>query len=298
MKELVMNSDNRFIEIKNLSFTYADEANALGNFVPPALRDVSLNIARGEYVAVLGHNGSGKSTLAKLLSMILIPTEGEILIDGKCVSSEDATDDEIYEVRKKIGMVFQNPDNQLVATVVEEDVAFGPENLGIPREEMVKRVHDALETVGMTEYARHAPHKLSGGQKQRVAIAGIIAMMPECIIFDESTAMLDPIGRRDIMEIVERLNRERGITIINITHYMDEAARADRVIVVNDGAVVFDDVPENVFSRIDDLHLLGLEAPQGAELIGALRVAGVKIDGCPLREDECVEAIYKAICGE
>ena len=289
---------NRFIEIKDLSFVYTDGASGATADQQPALRGISLNINKGEYVSVLGHNGSGKSTLAKLLSMILIPTDGEILIDGKCVSSDDVSDEEIYEVRKKIGMVFQNPDNQLVATVVEEDVAFGPENLGIPREEMKKRVSDALELVGMTEYARHAPHKLSGGQKQRVAIAGIIAMMPECIIFDESTAMLDPLGRRDVMEIMERLNRENGITVINITHYMDEAARADRVIVVNDGSLIFDGTPKEVFSRVNDLHLLGLEAPQGAELISALKESGVWVEGTPLSEDECVDAIYKAICGE
>ena len=292
-----MSDKNLFIETRGLTFAYVDAADSAEGVVHPALRGVDLAIREGEYVSVLGHNGSGKSTLAKLLSMILIPTSGDIYIDGECVSRDDITDDEIYEVRKKIGMVFQNPDNQLVATVVEEDVAFGPENLGVPREEMIARVADALEMVGMSEYAHHAPHKLSGGQKQRVAIAGIIAMMPKCIIFDESTAMLDPIGRRDVIEIMERLNREKGITVINITHYMDEAARADRVVVVNDGIVVMDGEPHEVFSRVADLHLMGLEAPQGAELVGALRDEGIDIPGSPLTMEECIESIYKAIVG-
>ena len=293
-----MEGKNHFIEIKDLSFTYTDGADSLNGGALPALRGITLNIDKGEYVSVLGHNGSGKSTLAKLLSMILIPTEGEMWIGGQCVSRDNISDDEIYEVRKRIGMVFQNPDNQLVATVVEEDVAFGPENLGVPREEMIERVRSALEVVGMSEYAKHAPHKLSGGQKQRVAIAGIIAMMPECIIFDESTAMLDPMGRHEVMRIMEHLNREKGITIINITHYMDEAARADRVVVINDGALIFDDTPANVFSKVNELHLLGLESPQGVELVSALRDAGVDIAGAPLTEGECVEAIYNAICGD
>lgn len=289
---------SRFIETKNLTFTYADDAAVSAANAHPALRGVNLQIDNGEYIAVLGHNGSGKSTLAKLLSMILVPTQGEIFIDGECVSRADITEDEVFEVRKKIGMVFQNPDNQLVATVVDEDVAFGPENLGVPREEMLVRVRDALEMVGMTEYAKHAPHKLSGGQKQRVAIAGIIAMRPKCIIFDESTAMLDPIGRRDVMEIMDRLNREEGITIINITHYMDEAAHADRIVVINDGEMVLDGSPEEVFSHVNELHSMGLEAPQSVELIGELRSVGIDISGAPLTEAECVESIYRAIVGE
>lgn len=286
-----------FIETRDLSFVYRDDPDTLPATASPALKGVSLKIEAGEYVAILGHNGSGKSTLAKLLSMILVPTGGEIYIDGECVSRPDITDDEIYDVRKKVGMVFQNPDNQLVATVVEEDVAFGPENLGIPRDEMIERVKNALSVVGMTDYAKHAPHKLSGGQKQRVAIAGIIAMMPRCIIFDESTAMLDPIGRRDVIEIMERLNKENGITVINITHYMDEAARAGRVIVVNDGAMVLDGTPRDVFAKVDELHLMGLESPQGVELVTLLRDSGVEIDGTPLSEEECLDAIYKAIGG-
>ncbi len=289
---------NCFIETKNLTFTYADDAAVSAANAHPALRGVNLKIDNGEYIAILGHNGSGKSTLAKLLSMILVPTQGEIFVDGECVSRADITDDEVFEVRKKIGMVFQNPDNQLVATVVDEDVAFGPENLGVPREEMLLRVSDALDMVGMTEYAKHAPHKLSGGQKQRVAIAGIIAMRPKCIIFDESTAMLDPLGRRDVMEIMDRLNREEGITIINITHYMDEAAHADRIVVINDGETVLDGTPEEVFSRVDELHSMGLEAPQGVELVEELKSVGIAISGTPLTDAECVESIYRAIVGE
>lgn len=281
------------IKAENLSFTYED--NGSGSQSPtaaPALRGVNLEIRRGEYVSVLGHNGSGKSTLAKLLNLILIPSKGNLFIDGKDVSSEELTDDEIFEIRKKVGMVFQNPDNQLVATVVEEDVAFGPENLGLPREEIKRRIKDALNMVGMQEYSRHAPHKLSGGQKQRVAIAGIIAMKPDVIIFDESTAMLDPLGRRDVMEIMEMLNKQEGITVINITHYMEEAARADRVIVINDGEMVMDGAPEEVFSQVDKLHSIGLEAPQGEELLHSLRKCGFDIKGCGIKESECTDALY------
>ena len=284
-----------FIETNGLTFVYEDDGRTPASEISPALKDVSLQIRRGEYVAILGHNGSGKSTLAKLLNLMLIPTSGSIYIDGECVSRNDLTDDEIYEVRKKVGMVFQNPDNQLVATVVREDVAFGPENLGIPREEMIIRVDEALELVGMTEYANHAPHKLSGGQKQRVAIAGVIAMMPRCIIFDESTAMLDPVGRAEVVGIMRKLNTEFGITIINITHYMDEAALADRVVVINDGALLMDGTPPYVFSHVEDLHQIGLEAPQGAELIHLLAGDGLPIDEGALSVDECIESIYKAI---
>ena len=282
------------IETRGLGFTYTDsDEDNLPEWVEiPALSDVSLKIKRGEYVAVLGHNGSGKSTLAKLLNLILTPTVGKILIDGEDVSTPDLDEETVYDVRRKIGMVFQNPDKQLVATVVEEDVAFGPENLGLPREEIRRRINSALHLVGMQDYMRHAPHKLSGGQKQRVAIAGIIAMKPEVIIFDESTAMLDPLGRREVVDIMERLNREEGLTILNITHYMEEAARADRVIVINDGRVTLDGTPYEVFSEVDKLHSIGLESPQGTELVRELSSAGVKIDGNSLTEEECVEALY------
>ena len=206
------------IKTQNLGFSYADSEEENATDIP-ALDGVSIGIERGEYVAILGHNGSGKSTLAKLLNMILMPTVGKIYIDGTDITSEDFTEDDMFDIRRKIGMVFQNPDNQLVATVVEEDVAFGPENLGLPREEIRRRVNSSLSLVGMSDYARHAPHKLSGGQKQRVAIAGIIAMKPQVIIFDESTAMLDPHGRHEVVDIMERLNKEEGITVLNITHY-------------------------------------------------------------------------------
>ena len=293
-----MMNDNYIIRTEGLSFTYVDDVDDPVNKEHPALSGVDLSISRGEYVAVLGHNGSGKSTLAKLLNLILVPTEGKIYIDGDDVSDPAISDDKVFEIRKKIGMVFQNPDNQLVATVVEEDVAFGPENLGLPREEIRKRVDESLRMVGMSEYAKHAPHKLSGGQKQRVAIAGVIAMKPSCIIFDESTAMLDPLGRRDVIEIMEKLNREEGMTVINITHYMNEAARADRVIVINDGALVMNSSAKEVFSRVDELHSMGLEAPQGAELINQLREKGMDIPVGALGTIECTDAIFAAITKE
>lgn len=288
------------IRCENLGFTYTENTEdevKTGEEIP-ALKNVTLGIKRGEYVAILGHNGSGKSTFAKLLNMILTPTVGKIYIDGVDITAEDFSEDDVFAIRRKIGMVFQNPDNQLVATVVEEDVAFGPENLGLPREEIRRRVNSSLALVGMLDYVRHAPHKLSGGQKQRVAIAGIIAMKPDVIIFDESTAMLDPLGRREVVEIMERLNREEGITVLNITHYMEEAARADRVIVVNDGEVALDGTPKEVFSKVKLLHSMGLEAPQGNELVLSLRAAGCKIDGDSLTEEECVETLYNFISKE
>lgn len=285
--------DNTIIKVENLCFDYSDNEKETQNKKIPALQDVSFEVEKGEYIAVLGHNGSGKSTLAKLLNMILTPTSGKIYIDGVDTTSSDFSDDDVFEIRHKIGMVFQNPDNQLVATVVEEDVAFGPENLGLPREEIRRRVKSALSLVGMTEYSRHAPHKLSGGQKQRVAIAGIIAMKPEVIIFDESTAMLDPLGRHKVVEIMEKLNREENITVINITHYMEEAARADRVIVINDGKLRFDATPREVFQNVDELRKIGLEAPQGRELIYELNNSGIKIDTDALSEEECIAALKK-----
>lgn len=305
--ELPLKSDNMKVKIDNnfkqsekndciiktsgLGFTYQDGGHDQKDYIP-ALNNVNLEISRGEYVAVLGHNGSGKSTLAKLLNLILTPTVGKIFIDGVDVTAEAFSEDDVFAIRRKVGMVFQNPDNQIVATIVEEDVAFGPENLGLPREEIRRRVDDALATVGMTEYADHAPHKLSGGQKQRVAIAGIIAMKPDVIIFDESTAMLDPKGRREVVEVMERLNHEDGITIINITHYMEEAARADRVIVINEGEIVLEGTPKAVFSKVDFLHSIGLEVPQSNELVTKLRAAGCKIEGESLTERECIETLY------
>ena len=284
-----------FIKIENLSFSYESDNDSK---VIPAVDNVSLEISKGEYVAVLGHNGSGKSTLAKLLNFILEPTSGKMIIDGKDMTSPDITDDDVYDLRRKIGMVFQNPDNQLVATIVEEDVAFGPENLGLPPKEIRQRVDEALATVGMTEYINHEPHRLSGGQKQRIAIAGVIAMRPECMIFDESTAMLDPIGRREVMATVQKLNREENITVINITHYMDEAAMADRVIILNDGRLIMDGTPEEVFSNQDKLLEIGLDVPQSVALANKLKAAGVKFEGGTVTPEACAEAIKKAFAAK
>lgn len=283
-----------YIKIRNLSYAYKDDD---GNPVP-VLKNVSLDIEKGEYVAVLGHNGSGKSTLAKLLNLVIDDYdffEGSIEVDGKDITSEEMSEDDIYELRKKIGMVFQNPDNQLVATIVEEDVAFGPENLGIPREEIRKRVDSALETVGMSEFAHHEPHRLSGGQKQRIAIAGIIAMKPDCMIFDESTAMLDPMGRRDVVDTMEKLNKEEGKTVITITHYMDEAVRADRVIVINDGKIILDGTPAKIFAQAEILRSAGLDLPQCAELLLRLRKRGFAIEGDINTPEQCAEALLKAL---
>lgn len=272
-----------FIKVEDLFFTYDDEDNENKHYV---LKNLSLEIERGSFVCVLGHNGSGKSTFAKLLNMILTPDSGKIYIDGDDITRPDMTEDELFEVRRKVGMVFQNPDNQLVATVVEEDVAFGPENLGVEPSEIRKRVDDALSTVGMTEYASHAPHRLSGGQKQRVAIAGIIAMKPECIIFDESTAMLDPQGRKDVMNTIAELNSKQGITVIHITHNMDEAVKADRVVVINEGEVFLDGTPRQVFARVEKLREAGLDVPQVTELFFDLNADGIALPSDILEEEE------------
>ena len=288
-----------FIKIENVSYAYPTD----GGGENEVLHDLSLEIERGSLVAVLGHNGSGKSTLAKLLNLIISPKSGRIVIDGLDITSPDLTEDELFENRRRVGMVFQNPDNQLVATIVEEDVAFGPENLGVPPAEIRKRVDDALATVGMSEFRRHSPHQLSGGQKQRIAIAGIIAMMPECIIFDESTAMLDPRGRREVMETIKKLNREHGLTILHITHYMNEAAMCDRVVVINDGQIQLDGKPEEVFTHVSELQMIGLDVPQTAELLYELDLAGVRENGKRLTPDalsvtDCADRImelYRAI---
>jgi energy-coupling factor transport system ATP-binding protein len=282
-----------FIHARDLCFSYTDEEGREEN---PALQSFSVDICRGEYVAVLGHNGSGKSTFAKLLNYILEPTSGELTVAGTDLSRKDLSDEDILNLRKNVGMVFQNPENQLVATIVEQDVAFGPENLGVAREELRRRVDYALETVGMTAYAKHEPHRLSGGQKQRVAIAGILAMMPECVVFDESTAMLDPGGRREVLDTIRKLNREHGMTVLNITHYMNEAAEADRIIVINDGKLLMDGTPDEIFAKRDVLHGVGLEVPQCAELIHALRDAGVLIDGEALSSPEaCADLLQRAL---
>ena len=284
---------NPFIKVKDLTYSYEDSIST-----QPTLKNLDLEINEGEFVAVLGHNGSGKSTFAKLLNMILIPSAGEIYIDGKNVGGADMSDGEILELRKNVGMVFQNPDNQLVATIVEDDVAFGPENLGIPTAEIRERVDNALGDVGMLEYAHHEPHRLSGGQKQRVAIAGVIAMMPKCIIFDESTAMLDPMGRKEVMNTIVRLNKEKNITVIMITHYMEEAAMADRIVVINDGSLVMDGTPAEVFARYDVLKSCGLNVPQCTELVHRLRAEGFSIEGDCVTVEQCADALLAFLTKE
>ena len=281
-----------FIKVEDLTFLYDDGDNHI-----PALHNVNLNIEEGEYVAVIGRNGSGQSTFAKLLNMILEPTKGKIFIEGKDITDKNITEEEIFAIRRNVGMVFQNPDNQLVATIVEDDVAFGPENLGVPSEEIRQRVDDALKSVGMSDFAKHEPARLSGGQKQRVAIAGIIAMLPKCIIFDESTAMLDPVGRRDVVDMMEKLNREMGITVITITHYMNEAVRADRVIVFNNGDVVADGKPDEVYSNSDLIRSAGLDLPQCASLAAMLRENGIEIKDVCITPEKCADAICAALSG-
>lgn len=273
------------IKTENLCFEYEEND---GKDKTPVLRGIDMEIERGSFTAVLGHNGSGKSTLAKIISMILTPTSGKLFLFGKETDTTKMTDDEFYDLRRRAGMVFQNPDNQLVATVVEEDVAFGPENIGVPPAEIRKRVDDALATVGMTDFARHSPHQLSGGQKQRVAIAGIIALMPEIIIFDESTAMLDPSGRAEVLETIKRLNREKGITIILITHYMEEAILADRVLVMDDGKILTQGTPREVFSKTSDIRRAGIDVPQVTEIFSALGIGGT-----PLTPAEGADIIEK-----
>ncbi len=253
------------------------------------LKSVDFSVDQGEFVAVLGHNGSGKSTLAKCFNAINLPEEGDVYAVG--INTKE--DSKVLEIRENVGMVFQNPDNQLVATIVEEDVAFALENMGVEPKEIRRRVDEALKTVGMYEYREHAPHKLSGGQKQRVAIAGIIAMNPKCILFDEPTAMLDPRGRSEVMRTIKKLNRENGVTILLITHYMEEAAQADRVVVMDDGKIVMDDVPKKVFSQVEKMKELGLDVPQVTELVYRLKKEGYDLDGEIITEDECVKALLE-----
>ncbi len=280
------------IKLENVSFSYPNSELGENNF---AVNNVSLEINKGDFVAILGHNGSGKSTTAKLINLILTADSGKIYIGGKDVTAKDLTDEDVFEVRKRVGMVFQNPDNQIVATVVEEDVAFGPENLGLSSAEIRQRVDEALEVVNMQEYARHAPHKLSGGQKQRIAIAGVIAMKPECIIFDESTAMLDPLGRKEVMKTIKRLNSE-GMTIVLITHYMNEAQEADKVVVMRSGKVYLEGTPNEVFSQPEKLWKAGLEVPQGVELIDKLNKGlGLEIPLQIYSKEECAKIVKEAI---
>ena len=278
------------IETKDLTYTYPAPE---GETNPPALRGVSVTIEKGSFTVVLGHNGSGKSTFAKHLNAVLLPCGGAVYVEGMDTRDERM----LLEIRRRTGMVFQNPDNQIVANVVEEDVAFGPENLGVPTAEIRRRVDDALAAVGMEQFARHAPHLLSGGQKQRIAIAGILAMEPECIVLDEATAMLDPAGRREVIDTVRRLNRERGITVVLITHHMAEAESADRVIVMNDGQVAMDGAPHDVFAQVEKLHQLGLAAPDTVELLHLLREAGIDVPLTGLTVDECADTICRAFGG-
>ena len=274
-----MKKDTNIIEIKNLSFQYEGSSKNV-------LKNLNIDIKEGEFICVLGHNGSGKSTLAKLINAQFIPTEGDILVGN--MNTKD--DDSLWNIREMCGMVFQNPDNQLVATIVEEDVAFGPENLGVPREELRKRVDDCLELVGMTEYKRHSPALLSGGQKQRIAIAGILAMNPKCLLMDEPTAMLDPQGRKDILDTVLKL-REMGKTIIHITHYMEECVNADRIIVINEGDVVLEGTPREVFSNVEQMKEIGLDVPEPTEISYLLNKSNINVRRDVLTVDELVEAL-------
>ena len=276
------------IETKELCFAYpADE----GGEPVFALRGVDIKIEKGSFVVVLGHNGSGKSTLAKTMNAVLLPSGGKVYVEGMDTLDEAL----LLAIRQRVGMVFQNPDNQIVANVVEEDVAFAPENLGVPTEEIRQRVDNALRAVGMYDFVTHAPHLLSGGQKQRIAIAGIIAMEPECIVLDEATAMLDPVGRREVLSTVHRLNREKGITVVLITHHMNEAEEADRVVVMDGGKVAMDGTPRQVFARVDELHAMGLTVPDTVDLLSRLRESGVDVPLEALTVEECADAIMAAL---
>lgn len=275
------------IKTEHLQYAYRTDKTPI-QFV---LDDVNVEIKTGEFVAVLGHNGCGKSTLAKHFNGLLLPTGGRVFVAGMDTKEEDL----YWNVRQSVGMVFQNPDNQLVATVVEEDVAFAPENLGVPSEEIRMRVDEALKAVGMYEYRRHAPHMLSGGQKQRVAIAGAIAMRPKCIVLDEPTAMLDPQGRKEVIETIRRLKNEEGMTVVLITHYMDEAAKADRVIVLDKGNVLLDDVPRKVFSEVKLLKKIGLDVPQVTELLYELKKAGFPVEYDQLTVEDCADELMKLL---
>jgi len=284
-KNMSQDQDKKIIEVKNVSYAYRTGGEDTPDVV--ALDDVSLSIVQGEFLAVLGRNGSGKSTLAKLMNALILPASGTVIVNGIDTRNEEM----LWDIRSTTGMVFQNPDNQIVGTVVEEDVAFGPENLGVPPEEIRVRVDEALDIIGMAEFKKHAPHLLSGGQKQRVAIAGILAMKPKCIVLDEATAMLDPVGRRDVMSILKKLNTEEGITIVHITHHMDEACKADRVLVVDNGRCVMLGTPGEVFGDVQMIKGLGLDVPQVTELMYELNKYGFNFPTSILTVDEAVECL-------
>jgi len=277
-------NNNIMIDIQNVSYEYSSY---IDDSIQLAVKDLSLQIKRGEFFVVLGHNGSGKSTLAKMINGLILPSKGDVLVNGMNTRDEE----KIWDIRSTAGMVFQNPDNQIVATIVEEDVAFGPENLGVPPAEIRKRIDAALEVVEMTDYKSHAPHLLSGGQKQRVAIAGILAMEPDCIIFDEPTAMLDPSGRLEVMETIKKLNEDKNKTIILITHYMDEAVEADRVMVLNEGEAVMLGTPKEIFKQVDRLKSLGLDVPQVTELVYELNKEGYNFKDDILSVEELVDTL-------
>ncbi|WP_290912767.1 energy-coupling factor transporter ATPase [Eubacterium sp.] len=279
------------IKFNNVSFSYQTTDEKDNPVSIPVLKDFNLSIEQGSFVAILGHNGSGKSTVAKLTNGILFADSGTVTVNGKVAKNDDS----IYDIRRDAGMVFQNPDNQIVSSIVEEDVAFGVENLGVPADECRKRVDEALKTVGMYEYRLKTPSKLSGGQKQRVAVAGIIAMKPKCIILDEPTAMLDPNGRKEVIDTVMKLNKEEGITIVLITHYMDEAVKSDRVVVMDNGKIMLDGTPREVFADVDKMNSLSLEVPQSTELIYEL---GLKAEQTVLNSDECAEVLYNYLMRE
>lgn len=283
---------SKFIEARNITFSYINELEENEDIKKTTVfKNLNFSVEKGEFVAVLGHNGSGKSTLVKCFNGINIPEDGDVFVNG--YNTRD--DEHLLDIRQSVGMVFQNPDNQIVATIVEEDVAFALENMGVEPSEIRRRVDDALKTVGMYEYREHAPHKLSGGQKQRVAIAGIIAMRPDCILLDEPTAMLDPNGRREVLKTIKMLNKKFGVTIVLITHYMDEAAQAERIVVMDSGEIVMNDTPKKVFARVDELKSIGLDVPQVTELTHMLIDEGFDLDSEIITEDECVEALEKII---
>lgn len=276
--------DNIMIKTDKVTYEYKSY---IDDSIQTAVKDLSLEVKKSEFLVILGHNGSGKSTLAKMMNGLILPTRGEVYVSGMNTKEED----KIWDIRSKAGMVFQNPDNQIVATIVEEDVAFGPENLGVPPKEIRERVDDALKSVEMLEYKKHAPHLLSGGQKQRVAIAGILSMKPECIIFDEPTAMLDPNGRKEVLETIRKLNKVEGKTIVLITHYMDEAIEADRILIMSQGEIVLEGTPKEVFRQVEKVKALGLDVPQVTELVYELRKEGIEIRDDILSVEELVDLL-------